>query len=139
MKPIKFKIEKHYKQICDLWEKHGWTPCPIDALPKHCYVAIHSGNVVAFMAAYVVPGSMTIFDWALADPEFQDRDIALNLIFQKIVLVSKRNKCNYLYSVTKNNKWGNKLIKYGMIVAEKGASTYIMPLADNRNTDFISD
>jgi len=136
-----FNAERHYEQLCKMWESHEWFPCPIDAIPKTSYIAKRNGSIIAFMAMYVDKGTIGVIDWAVANMEFckDERDEALKILFEYLVKMAKSLGCNYIYSVTKNNKWGIKMKSYGMVLAENGASTYIMPIGNNTNIAFISD
>ena len=137
----RFNAEKHYKDLGKLWEQHGGIPCPLDAIPRQSYVAKRNGDIIAFMGMYVDEGTIGVIDWAVANNNFskEEKDEALQLLFNRLIVIAKLKKCNYIYSFTKNTKWGDKMKRYGMMLAESGACTYIMPIGKNKNTAFISD
>ena len=139
MNIVEFNKEKHYDRMCKLWEEYGWLPCPIDALPKHGRVAEDNGKFVAFLAIYIEQGTIAVMDWALADRSYDDTHTALQLLFDTLVKLAKDHGCHYIYSFTKNVRWGDRLESYGMLPAERGATSYIMPIGENKETTFIGD
>ncbi len=141
MNIVEFNIERHYPTLCRYWKAYGWIPCPMDALPKHGRVAENAvGHVIAFMAAYIEDGTIAVVDWALADPNEPDdvKHLALQKLFAALVDLSRSHGCHYVYSFTKNKGWGRRMESYGMLVAEREATTYVMPLS-NTDTAFIRD
>jgi hypothetical protein len=89
---------------------------------------------------YMDTGRMGFIDWALRNPEI-DKAITtpvLETLFKSLVKIAQVSGCAFIYSMTKNVSWGNKLLSYGMKTAEVGATTYILPIAGN-DVAFIQD
>jgi len=142
MKIVEFNKDRHYGKMCSFWKEYGWVPCPINALPKNGRVAeTDKGKFIAFMAIYIEPGTIAIIDWALANPSIDSEESqpALRLIFYELIELAKCQGCHYIYSFTKNRIWGNRLQSYGMIAAERGATSYVLPLDGDEDVSFISD
>jgi len=141
MKILKYKKDRHYQTMSKLWESYGWMPCPQEAIPRASLVAeTDGGEFIAFLSMYVEPGRIGFIDWALKDRKHDKAlsDKALRELFSILVDVAKKSKCAFIYSMTKTKAWGDKLVSYGMQVAETEATTYILSL-DGIDTSFIRD
>lgn len=123
-----------------MWEKHGWTPCPPEALPKTGLVAIHEDRVIAYLGMYVDDGTMAFIEWAVRDPEASAAlaGRALKILVETLVRIARERRCQYVYGVTKSRSWGKMLVGCGMARAETGAETYILAL-DGGDTACFGD
>jgi hypothetical protein len=137
----RYSDERHYDTLVRFWAHYGWLPCPKNALPSIGLVAeTQDAIALAYIGMYMDPGRMGFIDWALRNPEI-DKAITtpvLETLFKSLVKIAQVSGCAFIYSMTKNVSWGNKLISYGMKTAEVGATTYILPIAGN-DVAFIQD
>jgi hypothetical protein len=140
MNIVEYNTERHYETMCSLWEKCGWEQCPKEALPNCGLVAEStSGEFMAYVGMYILPGKIAFIDWALAgDIHGIACGKALCKIVDKLIAKARENQCFFIYSVTKVEAWKKILMHRGLKVAEKGADTFIMALND-QDTAFISD
>lgn len=141
MKIVPYQKQKHYETMCRLWDRYGWLPCPQEAIPCAALVAeTVDGEFIAFLAMYIEPGKIGFIDWALKDRTHDKKisDEAIKMMFDMLVETAKNSKCAFIYSITKTKSWGEKLLSYGMMTAETGATTYILSL-NGTDVGFISD
>ena len=142
MNIVDFNPDRHYAAMCDFWQAYGWLTCPLDALPRAGRVAENDqGELIAYLGMYIDEGRIAVVDWALANravPE-PERHAALRMLFDELVCQAKAQDCHYIYSFTANKKWGYRLESYGMAAAERNATSYIMPIGENKDVAFISD
>jgi hypothetical protein len=126
--------------MCRLWDSYGWIPCPQEAIPRAALVAETSaGEFIAFLSMYIAD-KMALIDWALKDRRHDRKigDEAIKTMFNMLVETARKSECAFIYSITKTKSWGEKLLSYGMMTAETGATTYILSLT-GMDTRFISD
>jgi hypothetical protein len=86
-------------------------------------------------------GNLAIIEWPVRNPDI-DKDLvdcALTKLFKQLERIAESKGCLYLYSYTKNEKWGEKLAKRGMTRSEVGVTTYIKPINDCDGIDFMID
>lgn len=140
MRIAPYDAARHYPEMERIWRCYGWLPCPKRALPNRGLVAERDdGRFIAYLGMYAA-GGMGFIDWALRDPEIgrEESDPAFAEMFRRLVEGARADGAAFIYSMTKTAAWGRKLESYGMLVAERDATTYILPL-DGGDTDFISD
>lgn len=134
--------KRHYPELARCWNHYGWIPCPAEALPRWGVVAeTDDGRFIAYMGMYVDQGTVAFVDWAVRSPDVpkEEADEALKTLFTAAARHARFQACHYLYSFTKNRKWGAKMRDFGMALAEEGADSYIMALRPGGDPGFMKD
>lgn len=131
MRIVPFSKEQHYPIMIKAWKGHGWLPCPIEALPKTGYVAEEDGKFICYAGMYNIDeGTTCMLEWAVKDPDISKElsDEGFHKIFTQLVWLAKQRGCSFVYAFTKSKAWASILESLGMVIAERGAVSYMLPL-----------
>lgn len=142
MNIIPYNKEQHYAALCECWRNYDSPPFPPEVLPAAGYVAEDdAGKLIAYIGIYIEAGIMGYISSTISDRNV-DRGIisdALAQLFQTVVNKANEAGCRFIYSETKNKSWADKLQSYGMLIAERDVTTFVLPLTNNTDVSFISD
>jgi hypothetical protein len=129
--------KSHYDFLKGVWTKYGWKACPLSFLPKIGYVAFED-KFIGAMFMYAHGGSVSMVDWAVANPEAtkEQRAEAMRGCFDRLVELARGMDCTFIYSVTAVPAYMNLLKSFGMKEAERNMTSFVMSL-NNEDMSFL--
>lgn len=116
MKTRLFNYEKDYELVCSWWQERNHTVIPKDFLSNYGVMALIDDKPVGVMWLYpVLSTTWSMIRFPIIDNSLskEDRDLALDLIFDNLHNISRDMGYKYIFCTTNHTGLIRRLKKYG--------------------------
>lgn len=124
-----FDSNLDYSDVSSWWKKQEWPVLPLELLTTSGFIIEDENNKIA--ATWVIKTNCPIYlmEWTIGNPEvkWEDRSTGIDLITNAACQWAKVDGASHVLTMTKNERFMNKLENNGFIKAESGM-THLMRL-----------
>jgi hypothetical protein len=122
MKIRKFNLEKDYPEVVGWWKKQGWPVVTKNMLSKYGFMVEHKGKNIAASWGYATGSNIFIMEWTIGNPEvdYRERKDAIYMLIETISNWAKVNGAEAILTMTKNNRFIEKLEDCDFIKTDTG-------------------
>lgn len=122
-----FDSNLDYADVSSWWKKQEWPVLPLGMLPNSGFIIEDNKNKIA--ATWIIKTNYPVYlmEWTIGNPDvdWEDRSTGIDLVTDAACKWAKANGASHLFTMTKNERFMDKLEKSGFIKADTGM-THLM-------------
>lgn len=130
MEVRKVDLEKDYDEIASWWKSQGWPVLPKEVLSSSGFIAEEAG--VKLAATWMFPTNCPIYimEWTVGNPDapWNIRSEALRAVTDGACEWAKKDGAAQVFTMTKNDRFIDKLGEFGFNVTENGMTHLVRSL-----------
>lgn len=123
----KFDIEKDYEDVATWWESQGWPVIPPNMLSPSGFITEKDGIKLAATWIFTTNCPIYIMEWTIGNPEasWENRSEGIELVTNEACKWAKEDGAAQVFTMTKNDRFLDKLQSYGFQKTEDGMTHLI--------------
>ena len=119
-----FNKEADYSKVSAWWQEHGWSPVPVQFLPKLGIVSFNSRHDCAAAWLYMdnSGSGICMLEWMVTNPEIPARDALLGIkaVTEFITSAAKEMGYTFMFTTCKQESLAKVHEKHGFQRTDSG-------------------
>lgn len=131
MQVRKFNIETDYEDITTWWKKQDWDIIPSSLLGVNGFIVEKDNKKIAATWIYKLQDSpWSLMEWTVGNPDtnWEDRSQAIKMVTDSACEWAKNNGAKLVFTMTKNERFMNKLQESGFIKTDSNMTHFVRSL-----------
>lgn len=119
-----------YNEISSWWTKQDWPAIPLQMLSDSGFIVEEDGVKIAATWIFKTNSPIYLMEWTVANPDisWDKRSEGLELITNEACKWAKKNGAASVFTMTKHERFIDKLKDYGFQVTDSGMTHLIRSL-----------
>ena len=115
MQVRQFDSLKDYSDVSTWWKKQDWPVLPLSMLTTSGFIVENDENKLAATWVFKTNCPVYIMEWTVGNPDvkWEDRQEAIKMLTSSASEWAKKNGASYIMTMTKSERFMDKLQEYG--------------------------
>lgn len=125
-----FDSSKDYNEVSSWWKKQEWPSLPLELLTTSGFIIEDETNKIAATWIFKTNCPIYIMEWTVGNPDinWQDRSAGIDLVTDAACKWAKSDGATQVFTMTRNERFINKLEKAGFQKTESGMTHLVRVL-----------
>lgn len=125
-----FDAKLDYVDVYSWWKKQEWPVLPLEMLPPNGFIVENTTNKIAATWIFKLECPIYLIEWTVGNPElnWEDRSKGIELILNEACNWAKVNGATHILTMTKNERFMNKLENFGFKKTDLGMTHLVRVL-----------
>lgn len=121
---------KDYQDVCSWWKKQEWPALPESILSTSGFIIENNGQKLAATWIFRTNCPIYIMEWTVGNPDanWNDRSSAIKIVTDAACEWAKSDGASQVFTMTKNDRYMEKLEEIGFKKTESGMTHLIRGL-----------
>lgn len=130
MQVRKFDVNKDYNEVATWWSKQNWPVLPANILSSAGFIAYDDKQKYAATWVFATNCPIYIMEWTVGNPDanWEDRSSGIELVTSAACEWAKNDGAKQLFTMTKSDRFINKLEEYGFQKTDSGMTHLVRSL-----------
>lgn len=126
----KFDLNEDYKDVVKWWSKQGWPVLPAAILSSAGFIVEQENEKIAATWVFATNCPIYIMEWTVGNPDvkWENRSEGIQMVTNAACEWAKNDGAKQLFTMTKSDRFINKLEENGFQKTDSGMTHLIRSL-----------